>query len=84
LLQTAIDEAFSMAQNALNALNGQPIDDNVQRLVNLLFGQNADTSQARRTFTGIVGVSMKTEDPAVENEEEVVRLPELLPLSLPF
>jgi hypothetical protein len=75
LLQTAINEAFEMAADALTALEQEPMDYNVQRLVNLLFGANADMTQARETFGGLNNVRERKYDPVIRRVDEIVRDP---------
>lgn len=79
LIQTAMDDAFAMNNQAMHALDRSPRDDNVNRLIKLLFAApnqdpaDVDMTSVRNNFTAIATASNRLTQPPDRDPREVVR-----------
>lgn len=80
LIETAIEAAFDMAaaaQAALHADKPELRDPNVQRLINLLFGNTADLTTVDKSFTGLEArrtrLDLQNDKDDLEEQAEMVK-----------
>lgn len=86
VMRLGVAEAFSLADYAVQAIQNGARDQDVGRLVNLLFGNNADLRTVTASFRGILdrNTNRQTSDPAMEDEEEIVCLVDFIFCALPL